>query len=406
MQEVWVTSLLLTGIILVLSVSVLVARRFLGASGNVSVIINDETELRLPAGQKLLWALAENGTYFPAACGGKGVCGQCRVQIDQGCPPLIPIEAQHITAVDAEAGFRLACMVSLRGDMHIAIAPGLLQQGRWDCEVVSGRNISVYLKELILRLPDQERICFEAGDYIQVEIPPYRMTFDEIEIDERYRGQWQHLGLFDLESQLTEPVVRSYSPASPPQEDQEIRLVIRIALPPPGAPRGTPPGKASSWLYGLKAGDHLVVRGPYGTFNASENDREMVLIAGGAGIAPMRSIILDQLARGTGRKISLWFGARNRQDLCYYDEFHALAGQHDNFSIHAVLSEPETNDQWTGETGFVHAVVRDNYLGNHPSPREAEYYLCGPPVMATAVLEMLDEFGVAPDNIYLDDFAS
>ena len=406
MQEVWVTSLLLTIIVVALSAGVLLARHFLGATGSVSVSINDRNAMASPAGQRLLWALADAGTYLPAACGGKGVCGQCRVKIEQGCPPLLATEAEHITPADAQAGYRLACMVRLREDMQVSIDPYLLQHRRWNCEVVSNRNISVYLKELTLRLPDQQRIEFEAGDYIQVEVPPYRMTFHEIEIDQPYVGQWERLGLFELESELNEPLVRSYSPASPPQEDQEIRLVIRIALPPAGARPGAPPGKGSSWLFSLKAGDHLWVRGPYGTFNASTNDSEMVMIAGGAGIAPIRSIILDQLARGTGRKISLWFGARNRQDLCYYGEFQELARQHENFSVNAVLSEPDANDQWTEATGFVHAVVHDKYLNNHPSPRKAEYYLCGPPVMASAVMHMLGRLGVDPKNIYLDDFQS
>jgi Na+-transporting NADH:ubiquinone oxidoreductase subunit F len=404
MQEVLATSLLLTGIVLVLSVSVLVARRFLGTAGSVSVIVNDHDEFRFPAGQKLLWALAEAGIYLPATCGGKGVCGHCRVRIDRGCPPLIATEAEHITPGDAEDGFRLACMVRLREQMHISIDMDPLQFGRWDCEVVSNKNISIYLKELLLRLPENESIQFEAGDYIQLEVPPYRMSFDEIKIDEPYRDQWERLGLFNLESRLNEPAVRSYSPASPPQEDQEIRLVIRIALPPQSAQPGTPPGIVSSWLFNLKTGDHVAVRGPFGTFNASDSESEMVMIAGGAGIAPMRSIILDQLTRGTGRKISLWYGARNRQDLCYYSEFLALAQDHDNFTVHAVLSEPNVKDQWEGETGFVHAVVHDKYLKNHATPRQLEFYVCGPPVMASAVMQMLDSLGVGPENIYLDDF--
>lgn len=406
MQEVWVTSVLLTGVVLALSAGVLLARRFLGASGSVSVNINEQKALRLPAGQKLLWALAQAGVYLPAACGGKGVCGQCRVRIDRGCPPLSASEAGHITPADAQAGYRLACMVRLREDIHISTGFGLVQPGRWECEVVSNQNISIYLKELVVRLPHEQRIQFEAGDFIQVEVPAYHLEFRTIEITEPYRAEWKHLGLFQMVSELAEPVVRSYSPANPPQEDRQLRLVIRIALPPPGAPPGTPPGRASSWLFSLKAGDRLVVRGPYGSFNATDNDCEMVLIAGGAGIAPVRSIILDQLARGTGRKISLWFGARNRQDLCYYDEFQALAGDHDNFSVHAVLSQPQASDQWQGETGFVHAVAHDRYLKDHPAARDAEYYLCGPPVMASAVLQMLDSLGVDPGHIYVDDFAS
>jgi Na+-transporting NADH:ubiquinone oxidoreductase subunit F len=401
-----IASLLLTAIILVLSLVVLLARQWLGFSGTATVSIDDGRVMEVAAGRRLLWALADEGIYLPAACGGKGACGQCRVRVLKDCPELSLMGAEHINPPDAAAGYRLACMVRVWNDLAVSVESELRNVGHWDCEVVSNRNISVYLKELILRLPDRERLEFEAGDYVQVMVPPYQLLFRNIDIDAPYDKEWAHLGLFALESAVTEPTVRAYSFANPPRQDREIHLVVRIATPPASAPVTAPPGRASSYLFSLREGDRLAVSGPYGSFHATENDSEMIFMAGGAGIAPIRSLILDQFSRPSPRRMSLWFGARDLNDLVYFDEFERLADAHDNFSIQAVLSNPLAGDQWAGETGFLHAVVHERYLKTHPAPGEAEYYLCGPPLMTAAVLQMLDNLGVAATNILLDDFGS
>jgi len=405
-QQILVSSLILTALVMALVLLVLLARRLLGAYGTVSVRVGEDRVLEVEAGRRLLWALADAGLHLPAACGGKGACGQCRVLIREGRPELSQMGAQHIGPEDAAAGYRLACMVRTWEDMRVSIAAGSLARGRWDCRVVSNRSISVYLKELVLALPEGERIDFEAGDYVQVEVPPYRLEFTDLAIDPPFDAEWKRLGLLRLVSEVPEVTIRAYSLANPPQQDREMHLVIRIATPPATAPLGTPPGRASSYLFGLRAGDRLTLSGPFGTFHATDDDTEMILIAGGAGIAPIRSIVLDQLARGATRRMSLWFGARDRYDLCYYEELEALAAAHDNFDVTAVLSEPRADDGWTGATGFVHAAVYAQYLERHPAPAKVEYYLCGPPVMAAAVIDMLAGLGVPRASIYLDDFGA
>jgi Na+-transporting NADH:ubiquinone oxidoreductase subunit F len=406
MQQILISSVLLTAIILLLSVIVLLARQWLGFSGTAIVRSEDGRTFSVASGRRLLWVLAENGIHLPAACGGKGACGQCRVRILQGGPQLSQMGAEHIKPEDAEAGDRLACMVRVWNDLLISIGTVALEVDDWECDTVSNRSISVYLKELKLRLPAGERIEFEAGDYVQVEVPPYRLAFRDIDIAQPYAGEWARLGLFDLASTVAEPTVRAYSMANPPAQDREIHLVVRIATPPASAPITTPPGRASSYLFSLRPGDRLTVSGPFGTFHATENDNEMVFIAGGAGIAPIRSIILDRLARQPSRRMSLWYGARDLQDLVYHQEFVSLAEQHGNFSIRVVLSNPLEKDRWKGDTGLVHSVVYERYLKDHPAPGEAEYYLCGPPLMTAAVLDMLDELGVETEHIFLDDFGS
>lgn len=406
MMDIMIPTALLTAIVVAFASLVLLARAKLGATGQVSIQLDDGKVISVEAGRRLLWALADAGIYLPAACGGKGACGQCRVRIDEGRPELSQMGATHINTADAQAGYRLACMVRVWQGMNIAIDETSLGSQQWRCTVTGNRNISVYLKELLLQLPEGERIAFRAGEYIQASVPPYRLDFADINIDPPFDAQWRRLGLNSLSSETRETTVRAYSMANPPRQDREIRLVVRIATPPATAPADTPPGRSSSYLWSLRPGDPLSVSGPFGDFHASDTDRSMVLIAGGAGIAPMRSIILDQLDRDTGRHLSLWFGARNRNDLCYFDEFQALAKQHDCFDFHAVLSEPDVADNWDGATGFVHAVVHEQFLGKHPAPQAMEYYLCGPPLMATAAMNMLDGIGVPPEQVFIDDFGS
>jgi Na+-transporting NADH:ubiquinone oxidoreductase subunit F len=258
----------------------------------------------------------------------------------------------------------------------------------------------------MLELPAQEKFNFEAGDYIMLEIPPYRLAFCDFDIELPYREEWERLNLLELESAVAEPTTRLYSLANSPQDDDKLTIVVRIATPPPDAPLGTPPGRASSYIFGLKPGDTVTLSGPYGDFHASDSDKEMILIGGGAGVAPLRSIILDQLARSIRRKVSFWYGSRDLSDLCYRKEFEAAAAAHANFQYRVALSQPRSDEAWNGSTGFIHNVVYDEYLREHPAPESAEYFLCGPPLMSAAVLHMLEEIGVDAENVHFDDFGA
>lgn len=405
--QIGVPVVLFTGFVLLLSGVVLAARAWLLPSGLVTIGVNGGRQrFEVDPGNKLLWTLADNGIYLPAACGGRGTCGQCRVTVEQGGRPLLPTEAAHINGRDAAHGVRLACMLDVRAALDISIADELLETRRWICTVRSNRSIAPFLKELVLTLPERESLSFEAGGYVLLEAPSHRVVFRELEIERDYAEDWARSGLLDLVSETTEPVVRAYSLANPPQEPDIATLVVRIAGPPPHAPPGTPPGKASSYIFALRPGDSVTISGPFGEFHAADTQREMIAIAGGAGIAPIRSIILDQLARGTGRRIGFWYGARDLRELCYREEFDALAAKHANFEWTAALSDPRAGNGWGGPTGLIHSVVYERYLKGHPTPDEAEYYLCGPPLMSAAVVHMLDDLGVERDSIFFDDFGA
>lgn len=406
MLQVVLPITLFTTIVLVLSVVVLAARHWLQPRGVFKVDLNGRRTIEVAAGDKLLWALAENGVYLPAACGGRGTCGQCRVTVlDNGTPPL-PTEASHISRREAEEGVRLACMTTVRQDLDVVVAEDILEARRRTCSVVSNRNISTLSKELVLDLPEGERMEFAAGDYVLLEVPPHSVKFSEFDIGAEYRDEWQRHGLLQLESNTDERVVRAYSLANPPSDAKRLTLVVRIALPPADAGASVPPGQASSWIFGLQAGDDVTVSGPFGDFHARDSGNEMVFIAGGVGIAPIRSIILDQLGRDSRRKMSFWYGARNGRELCYNSDFDRLASEHENFSWHVALSEPRPDEGWSGYTGLIHTVIHEKYLKDHPAPEEAEYYLCGPPLMSSAVVHMLEDLGVEADNIYFDDFGA
>lgn len=394
-----------TAVVLGLAVFVLLARSWLEPHGPVEIDVNGERRLTVDAGGQLLWALAEQAIYLPAACGGRGSCGQCRVTVHAGGGSVLPTEAVHISAREAEAGVRLACMVKVRENMRIEVPREILGVKRWDCEVLSNRNVATYLKELTLRLPDPERLAFTAGDYVLLEAPAHRIRYRDFDIDEPYRGAWTASGLLALESVTREPTVRAYSLANPPQQNDRAVLVVRIAPPPSSAP-AAPPGRASSFIFGCKPGDEVSISGPFGDFHVTDDEREIVFIAGGAGIAPIRSMILDQLSRGTSRKMTFWYGCRDAQDLCYYDELQGLAERHPNFEFHVALSSVRPGDRWQGHTGFIHRVAYDRYLSGHPAPKELEYYLCGPPLMSSAVVDMLERLGVDRGHIHFDDFGA
>ncbi len=406
MTAIAVPVVVFSTIVVLLAAIVLLARRILSPSLAVTITINGRSQIEAVTGRKLLTVLTESGIYLPSACGGRGTCGQCRVSISDGAPPLMLTEAAHISQRDARAGQRLACMLKIRGPMGLILPQELLAVRRLQCTVASNNNVSTFLKELMLELPPGEKLNFQAGDYVLVEAPPHRLNYSDFDLGPNYRQEWQRLSLLELESELTAPTTRVYSLANPPQDNARIQLVVRIATPPARAPSGTPPGRVSSYIFGLKPGDSVWISGPYGEFHARDSSKEMVLIGGGAGIAPLRSIILDQLARASGRKMSFWYGARDLRDLCYRAEFQAAAASHPNFEYHVALSQPREHEAWDGPTGFIHTAVYDQYLRAHPAPEDAEYYLCGPPLMSAAVCHMLSELGVPAENIFFDDFSA
>ena len=405
LQQLLAGVFLFTAIVLLLVVVVLLVRRFLVPVGEVLLEVNGQQMLPVTVGSTVLTALSNNRIFLPAACGRRGICGQCKISVLGEPGPLTPVETVHITRREALQGVRLACMFTVKRDLRIRVPEELLEVRQWRCTVRSNRSIATFMKELVLSLPEGEHMYFTAGDYVLVEAPPHHVRFANFDIDPECRGEWQRYDLFGLESNEKEAASRAYSMANHPGEGDVIMLAVRIALPPTDAKRGTPPGHVSSWLFSLRPGDELLVSGPFGDFHARETQNEMVMIGGGAGIAPMRSIILDQLKRlKTKRNISFWYGARNFCELCYQEEFDQLAAEYENFSWQASLSDQGPDDGWTGHTGFIHSVVYEHYLRTHPAPDEIEYYVCGPPVMNVAVVQMLEDLGVERDNIFVDIF--
>lgn len=397
-----------TGVIMLLAGVIVAARSVLVVSGNVTVSINENArELTVSVGQKLLTALADHGVFLPSACGGRGTCGQCRVTIDQGGGPLLPTERALVTPKQAAEGERLACQLPIKEPLHISVPAQILGIERLSCTVRSNRNVATFIKELVLELPPGRSFDFRSGSYIQVECPPYQARFRDFEIDEVFHPEWDRLNLWGYEARGNKPEIRAYSLANYPGEDDTLMLNVRIATPPPGAPRTVPPGIVSSYLFSLRAGDTLAVTGPYGEFFIRTSDKEMVFIGGGAGMAPMRSHILDQLCRlNSQRKMSFWYGARSLKELFYGALFDRLAAKFENFEWHVALSDPLPEDHWQGHTGFIHQVVYEQLLEHHPAPESCEFYLCGPPLMNHAVVNMLQDLGVEDENIALDDFGS
>jgi len=395
-----------TLIVLALVSLILLARAGLVIHGSARILINDEPEhmLTVPLGSKLLQTLASRDVFLPAACGGSGMCGQCKVRILGGGGPILPTERARINRVQAREGYRLSCQVPVKGDMSIEVPPEVFSVRKWRCRVRSNRNVASFIKELILELPEGESIDFRAGGYILMEAPRHTVRFRDFVIMDEYRSDWDRHDLWRYVSTVDEPVTRAYSLANYPLENDLVMLNVRIATPPPSKP-DAPPGRMSSYIFSLMPDDTVTISGPYGEFFAKETDNEMIFVGGGAGMAPMRSHIFDQLKRlGSKRKISFWYGARSLREVFYADDFNALAKEHDNFQWHLALSEPLPGDNWTGHTGFIHAVLYDSYLKDHPAPEDCEYYLCGPPLMIAAVTAMLDSLGVEPENILYDNF--
>jgi Na+-transporting NADH:ubiquinone oxidoreductase subunit F len=396
-----------TGIVVVLSLLVLAARWLLVHHGTASISINGERKVSAEFGETLLWALANNGVSLPSVCGGRGSCGLCHLTILSGADKILPTEEAQISRRNIKAGERLACLVTIRRDLDIRVPNAALDEQRLTCRVRSNDNVTAYLKELVLTLPASTALSYQAGDYLIIHAPSGRSCYSEFDLNEEYRGEWQRRGLLKLSSTRESEESRAYSIANAPHQTGVIELVVRIAIPPAGAPARTPPGKVSAYLFGLRPDDEVVVSGPFGNFHASESSAEMILIGGGAGIAPLRAIILDQLlGKRTKRQISFWYGARNVGEICFGEEFDALAAKFDNFTWQAAISDAKVESNWSGFRGFIHTVVLEQYLDGHPTPEDAEYFLCGPPLMSSAVLTMLEDLDVAEDNIFFDDFGT
>jgi len=421
MQTVILGCLMFTFVVLALVAIILAARSKLVSSGEVQININDNPEYSLTtaAGSTLLNTLSANKLFIPSACGGKGSCGVCKVNVLDGGGSMLPTEVSHINSGEAREGCRLACQVKVKQDMKIELEEEVFSVRKWECKVRSNENVATFIKELILELPAGESVPFRAGGYIQIECPPHVATYKDFDIEEEYREDWDKFNVWRYVSTVTQGVTRAYSMANYPDEEGMIMLNVRVASPPPRAPEGTPPGIMSSYIFNLKPGDEVTISGPYGEFFATDNKTEMVFVGGGAGMAPMRSHIFDQFRRiKTDRKVSFWYGARSYREAFYVDHFDRIQTENENFVWHLALSDAIPEDKWDdassesrqalgakgGYTGFIHNVLLENYLKDHPAPEDCEFYMCGPPMMNQAVISMLDSLGVEPENIYLDEF--
>ncbi|PSL15155.1 Na+-transporting NADH:ubiquinone oxidoreductase subunit F [Marinobacterium halophilum] len=395
-----------TAVVLALVAVILAARAKMVSSGNVTIEINDDPEksITVPAGGKLLQTLADKGIFLASACGGGGTCAQCKCQVTDGGGSMLPTEESHFTLREGKEGWRLSCQVAVKQDMKIHVEDDVFGVKKWECTVESNPNVATFIKELTLRLPEGESVDFRAGGYVQLEAPAHVVNYKDFDIQPEFRGDWDKFDMWQFVSKVDEPVIRAYSMANYPEERGVVKFNIRIASPPPGS-QGIPPGQMSSYVFSLKPGDKITVYGPFGEFFAKDTDNEMVFIGGGAGMAPMRSHIFDQLKRlNSTRKISFWYGARSVREAFYVEEFDKLAEENENFTWHLALSDPQPEDNWTGYTGFIHNVLYEQYLRDHDAPEDCEYYMCGPPMMNASVVKMLEDMGVEPDNILLDDF--
>lgn len=383
---------------------IVIAKRALLPSGDISIQVNDSKKLLAEPGGKLLTSLADQGIFLSSACGGGGSCAQCRCIVSEGGGSILATEEGAISRKEARQGYRLACQVPVKRDLKIQVPPEMLETRKWNCVVESNENVATFIKELVLKLPEGDHVDFKAGGYIQIEVPPHVLEYKNFDIDDRFLADWTKFKMFQYKSHVHTPVTRAYSMANYPEESGVIKLNVRIASPPPGQP-ATPPGQVSSYIFNLKQGDDVVISGPFGEFYLEDGDEELVYIGGGAGMAPMRSHIFDLFKRiKTDRKVSFWYGGRSMKEVFYQAEFEEMAKAHDNFTFHLALSEPLPEDNWEGETGFIHQVLYEKYLKDHPAPEDLHYYICGPPMMLKSVQEMLDNLGVETENIHFDDF--
>ena len=410
-RTVVISLVVFLAVILLLVVALLVLRAKLMPSGDVTLTINGDKKLTVPTGNSLISTLAEQEVYLPSACGGKGSCGQCKCRVLSGGGDILPTEKGFFTRRQQQDHWRLGCQVKVKEDIAIEVPASILSIKKWECEVVSSHNVSTFIREFTVRLPEGENLTFQSGDYIQIDIPKTTVRYSDMVVDEQYRSDWDRFHMWDLVMKNPEPCTRAYSMANHPAEGNIVTLNVRIATPPFDRKRGgfakVNPGVSSSYIWSLKPGDKVRLSGPYGEFHIKDTDKEMMFIGGGAGMAPMRSHIFHLFKTlHTQRKVSFWYGGRSLKELFYTDEFEQIAAENPNFQFNIALSEPLSTDNWDGYTGFIHQVIFDNYLKNHPEPEEIEYYLCGPGPMTAAATKMLDSLGVSKDNIFFDDFGS
>ncbi|BBE19091.1 Na(+)-translocating NADH-quinone reductase subunit F [Aquipluma nitroreducens] len=397
-------------IVLVLVSALLFARAKLTAVGQVKISINNEKEVTVNPGSSLLSTLSESGIFLPSACGGGGTCAQCRCQVIDGGGSILATETDHFTRKEQQDHWRLGCQVKVRENMKIQVPEHVLGVKKWECEVVSNNNVATYIKEFVVRLPEGENLNFKSGGYIQIDVPKIDVEFKDMVIGEEYRPEWEKFGMFNLQMKNPEPTFRAYSMANHPAEGNIVMLNIRIATPPfdrvNGGFQKINPGICSSFIFSRKPGDKVTVSGPYGEFFLKNNDNEMMFIGGGAGMAPMRSHLfhLFHTVKETKKKVTFWYGARSWREVFYYEEFTHIQNNFPNFSFHLALSDPQPEDNWTGNKGFIHQVIYDQYLSKHEEPEEIDYYLCGPPMMNSAVNKMLYDLGVPNENVLFDDF--
>lgn len=396
-------------IILLLVGLLLFVRKKLTPPGKVTITINDETELEADPGSTLLSTLANEKIFLPSACGGGGTCAMCKCQVFEGAGDILPTEKGYFTRKEQQNHWRLGCQVKVRGDLKIGIPKEIFGIKKWECEVVSNNNVATFIKEFVVRLPEGENLDFQSGGYIQIDVPKCEIDFKDMDVEEKFHEDWDKLKIWDLTMKNPEPIYRAYSMANHPAEGNIVMLNIRIATPPWDRAKGqfmkVNPGICSSYIFSRKPGDKVMVSGPYGEFHIKETEKEMIYIGGGAGMAPLRSHIFHLFhTQKTNRKVSYWYGARSMREVFYDHEFEAIEKDFPNFKFNIALSEPLPEDNWTGYQGFIHQVVLDNYLSKHPEPEEIEYYLCGPPMMNSAIFKMLDNLGVPKENIAYDDF--
>ncbi len=404
MTEIYYGVMCFLAIQLVLVTLIVVAKKTLLPSGEISIEINDDTTFVAQPGEKLLTTLAGEGVILSSACGGGGSCGQCRCIVSEGGGSILPTEKSQINNREARQGMRLSCQVPVKRDMKIQVPADMLDAKKLECKVVSNNNVATFIKELVIGIPEGEEVNFKAGGYIQIEVPPHTIDYQNFEIDERFLSDWTKFKMFQYRSHVHTPVTRAYSMANYPGEKGIIKLNVRIASPPPGQ-AALPPGQVSSFIFNLQPGDDVTITGPFGEFFMDDSDSEVILVGGGAGMAPLRSHIFDLFkAKETKREVSFWYGGRSMKECFYLEEFDELEKKHENFSFHLALSDPLPEDNWTGSTGFIHLVLLDEYLKSHPAPEDINYYLCGPPMMNQAIFEMLESLGVESENVHFDDF--
>ncbi|NOY49163.1 MAG: NADH:ubiquinone reductase (Na(+)-transporting) subunit F [Chlorobi bacterium] len=389
----------------------LFARKKLMPQGKVKITINGEKEVEVDPGSSLLSTMSEQKIFIPSACGGGGTCGMCRLQVESGAGSILPTEKGFFTRKEQANNWRLGCQVKVREDMEVKVPAEIFGIKKWECEVVSNRNVATFIKEFVVKLPEGETLDFRSGGYIQIDVPKVEVDFKTMDIEEEYHEDWDKFNMWDLKMKNPEPIYRAYSMANHPAEGNIVMLNIRIATPPWDRKKGgfmnVNPGICSSYIFSRKPGDKVTISGPYGEFFIKDTQNEMMFIGGGAGMAPMRSHIFDLFeTKKTKRKATFWYGGRSKRELFYQDHFDKIQAENPNFKYEIALSEPLESDNWKGYKGFIHQVIYDNYLKDHPEPEEIEYYLCGPPMMNAAILKMLDDLGVPQEMIAFDDFGS